>query len=57
MQFQQKKEKEEKRVQIIRQLPLLEKDSQRCTTPEKHQTLVAYQCLKKIPLSIPSLKG
>lgn len=57
MQFQQKKEKEEKRAQIIRQLPLLEKDSRRCTTPEKHQILEEYQCLKKIPLSIPSLKG
>ena len=57
MQFQQKKEKEAKRVQIIRQPPLPEKDSQRYTMPEKHQILEEYQCLKKIPLSIPSLKG
>ena len=56
MQFQQKKEKEEKRAQIIRQPPLPEKDSRRYTTPEKHQTLEEYRCLKKNPLSIPSLK-
>jgi hypothetical protein len=56
-QIQQKKEKEEKRAQRIRQLPLREKDSQHCTMLEKHQILEKYRCLKKKPLNIPSLKG
>ncbi len=57
MQFQQKKEKQAKRVRIIRQPPLPEKDSQRYTMPKKHQILVAYRCLKKKPISTTLLKG
>ncbi|MGG3157717.1 hypothetical protein ABEP50_18840 [Priestia megaterium] len=55
--IQQKKEKEEKRAQIIRQLPLREKDSQHCTMLEKRQILEKYRCLGKERLKIPSFKG